>query len=235
MAGSSPGSRSRPGSLGIPRYQAGETTGDAGYELHMTESRQESWCRFGPIVVHYDERVLSPRPWTFQQSRWAAELAADAESGQMVELCAGAGHIGLAAAVLADRDLVQIEADPVAAAYAAANAVDAGWGERVEVRNEPVQGALRPGEMFPVMIADPPYLHSAETSRLPDDPPTAIDGGTDGLDLVRACLDVAAEHLPAGGRLLLQLAGPAQGDEVFGLLRESPELRLRCRPRGSST
>src|SRR4051812_36141972 len=170
-----------------------------------------STCRFGPITVAYDARVLTPRPWTLAQSVWAAELVGDGRvDGRLLELCAGAGQIGLAAAVLADQDLVQVELDPVAAAYAAGNAQRAGWGERVEIRVGHLQTALRPGELFPLIIADPPYLLSSATSRWPDDPLSAIDGGPDGLDLLRACLAVAAEHLTIHGCLLLQVAGASQ-------------------------
>jgi release factor glutamine methyltransferase len=169
-------------------------------------------------LVAFDERVLTPRAWTFQQSEWAAELAADSAPGAMLELCAGAGHIGLAAAVLADRDLIQVEADPVAASFARSNAARAGWGERVEVRNVRLEEAVQPEEQFPLVIADPPYLRSADVSRWPEDPPLAIDGGTDGLDLVRACLDVSARHLTQAGRLLLQIAGPSQAQHITDLL-----------------
>jgi methylase of polypeptide subunit release factors len=186
-------------------------------------------CRFGPLVVDYDEQVLSPRPWTFEQSQWAVELAATAPPGPIVELCAGAGHIGLAAAVLADRDLVQVEADPRAAHYAMQNAARAGWAGRTEIRSRPLQVALPAGELFELMIADPPYLRTAEISRWPEDPTSAIDGGADGLELVRACLTVAGEHLTATGQLLLQVAGPDQGAHVRSLLGTAPELRLRER------
>lgn len=171
-------------------------------------------CTFGPVVVEYDRRVLSPRPWTLRQSEWAAALCTETAPGPLLELCAGAGHIGLAAAVLADRDLVQVEADPVAAGYARANADRAGRGGRVEVRNERLESAVRPDEAFPLVLADPPYLPSADTARWPDDPLTAIDGGRDGLAVTRACLATAADHLAPGGRLLLQVAGPHQAEQV---------------------
>lgn len=169
-------------------------------------------CSFGPLTVQYDARVLVPRPWTLQQSEWAAELAGRASAGPMLELCAGAGHIGQAAAVLAGRDLVQVERDPVAAGYARRNAADAGLNERVEVRQASLADALAPDEVFPLVLADPPYLPSAQVSRWPEDPVTAIDGGPDGLDVVRLCLRVAAAHLVPGGPLLLQVAGDAQVD-----------------------
>lgn len=177
-------------------------------------------CRFGPLDITYDDRVLEPRAWTLAQSRWAVELAEEAErvpAGPLLELCAGAGHIGLAAAVLADRDLVQVEMDPWAAGHAEANARRAGWAERVQVRVGAIAGVLGDGERFPLVIADPPYLRSDAVGRFPEDPLLAIDGGQDGLAVVRQCLDAAVRVLPPGGPLLLQVAGPRQADEVGAL------------------
>lgn len=181
-----------------------------------------SVCLFGPVTIRYDVRVLRPRPWTLLQSSWAADLAAEAPDGPLVELCAGAGHIGLAAAVLSDRDLVQVELDPVAAQFARTNAREAGRAERVQVREAPLQHALHPDERFAVMIADPPYLPTEQVATWPDDPPSAIDGGRDGLMITRDCLRVAAQHLVPGGHLLLQTAGPAQSDAVIALAAGLP-------------
>src|SRR4051812_586441 len=199
------------------RRRPGRTPGmqPSGSTIARAVERQR--CRFGPLEIDLDERVLVPRPWTFAQSEWAAELAVDAPAGALLELCAGAGQIGLAAAQLGGRPLVQVEADPVAAGYAAGNAVRAGLAGRTEIRCTRLETAIGPDERFPIVLADPPYLRSADVTRWPADPPTAIDGGPDGLAVVRACLDVAARCLPAGGALLLQVAGPLQADDVADL------------------
>ena len=212
--------------------EAGSTNGAAGTSTDVSHPTPEqtaapSSSRFGPLLVEYDERVLTPRPWTLEQSRWAAELAASADPGPLLELCAGAGHIGLAAAVLAGCDLVQVEADPVAARYAATNAERAGWAQRVDVRTARLTEALREDEQFPLVIADPPYLPTVDVQRWPADPVRAIDGGADGLDVIRDCLEVGAAHLPPGGWLLLQVAGPAQADRVTRLVADAPAPVLR--------
>lgn len=183
--------------------------------------RPRRWSLFGPLVVEYDERVLAPREWTVQQSRWATQLAAELPSGPILELFAGAGHIGLAAALLSRRPLVQVEANPVAAEYALRNAESAGWRRRVDIRVGSITDVLRPDERFPLVIADPPYLPSDSVGRWPDDPPEAIDGGPDGLRLVRQCLAVAAAHVAEGGAVLLQTAGRAQNDVITEYLRTS--------------
>jgi release factor glutamine methyltransferase len=166
--------------------------------------------RFGPLDIAYDERVLEPRAWTLHQSEWAAALLAGAPAGPVLELCSGAGQIGLAAAVLADRDAVLVDASEVACEFARDNAAAAGWAGRTDVRHEPMTEALSARERFALVLADPPYIPSAGTSTYPEDPLSAIDGGDDGLDLARTCLGVAARHLEPGRPLLLQLRDEEQ-------------------------
>jgi methylase of polypeptide subunit release factors len=160
---------------------------------------------FGPLRIQYDERVLRPRPWTAQQSLWAADLVARAPAGRILELCSGAGQIGLLTVSVAPRQLVCVDFDPVACDYARRNAEAAGLGALVEVRQGRLEEALDEEERFAVVIADPPWVPHDEISRFPEDPVTAIDGGPDGLDLARACLRVAAGHLLTGGSVLLQI------------------------------
>lgn len=179
---------------------------------------------FEGLCIQYDERVLEPRPWTALQSRWAAELIADAPPGPVLELCSGAGHIGLLAVTLAPRSLVCVDADAVACEFLRRNAEHAAL--RVDVREGPMDRVLEQDERFAIVIADPPWVSTAEVERFPEDPVTAIDGGQDGLDLVRACLDVIDAHLVIGGSALLQ-AGPDQPDEVGALVAGYDRLAVR--------
>lgn len=169
---------------------------------------------FGPLRIEYDDRVLRPRPWTFAQSQWALELLADAPPGPILELCSGAGQIGLAAALLSGRDVVLVDASEAACELGLRNASAAGLGGRVEMRHRALDQALKPEERFALVLADPPYIRSADTDAFPQDPLTAIDGGDDGLELARLCLRVAAEHLDAGAPVLLQLRDRAQADQL---------------------
>jgi release factor glutamine methyltransferase len=169
---------------------------------------------FGPLTIAFDERVLRPRPWTLAQSEWAADLSVTAPGGPVLELCSGAGHIGLAAVVTSGRRLVCVDANPVACDYARVNAGAAGMEDRVEVREARLESALEPDERFPVIIADPPWVPGALTSQFPEDPLSAIDGGHDGLDVARACLDVVDAHLADGGVAVLQLGTEAQADAL---------------------
>ena len=169
-----------------------------------------STMRFGHLVIDFDARVLRPRPWTTHQSWWAAELLRSAPDGPVLELCAGAGQIGLLGLADDDRELVLVDVDETACTYARFNAGRAGLADRVSVRCAAVTEALAVHEQFALIIADPPWVPSADVGRYPEDPVHAIDGGTDGLSLAWACLDLIAEHVRPGGFGLVQLGTAEQ-------------------------
>jgi methylase of polypeptide subunit release factors len=170
---------------------------------------------FAGLDITFDERVLRPRPWTQEQARWAAQLLTHLPSGPVLELCCGAGQIGLAAVAGTDRSLVCVDVDATAVEYAQQNARSAGLDHRVTVRRGRFQEVLRPDERFPLVIADPPWVTSAETGRFPLDPLLAIDGGSDGLVVARVCLETIEAHLADGGEALLQLGSV---DQVAALM-----------------
>ncbi|AJR18011.1 methyltransferase [Pimelobacter simplex] len=167
---------------------------------------------FGPLAIEYDETVLRPRRWTVAQGRWAATLLPALPPGPVLELCAGAGQIGLLAVHGTRRTLVAVDASPTACAWARHNA--ASNGLRADVRETSLSDALQPDESFPLVIADPPWVPHDDIGRHPDDPVTAIDGGPDGLDVARQCVDLAAAHLAPGGSVLLQLGTNEQADRL---------------------
>lgn len=172
---------------------------------------------FGPLVIRYDDRVLAPRPWTILQSEWALELLGSLPPGPVLELCAGTGHIGLVVAYETGRELIQVEADAAASQFALENARLAPV-HRYHLRHSEILDAISRTDRFPLILADPPYVPSADVRDFPDDPPAAIDGGADGLDLVRQCLEVARRTLLPDGALLLQVRGKEQGRQIGHLV-----------------
>jgi release factor glutamine methyltransferase len=166
------------------------------------------------LRIEYGSTLLEPRPWTALQGRWAAELAVDLPPGPILEVCSGAGHIGLVAAAGCDRPLVQVDANPSACDYARRNAEAAGLADRVTVRCGSIDDVRTVGERFPLVIADPPYVPSEAVVRFPGDPRHTIDGGPDGLGLARACVDLFVDVLVPGGVGLLQLGSLDQVEQM---------------------
>lgn len=173
----------------------------------MSEVLTAAVIRFGPIDVAFDESLLRPRSWTLAHSEWAAELS---DGSPMLEVGCGAGHIGLAAAVLSGARVVQVDRDPAACRWAGINAAANGCGGLVEQRCGRAEDVLGRKEQFRVIIADPPYVPSSEVHLYPEDPLGAIDGGSDGLDSVRSFLMGVAGHLDRDGSVVMQVRGLAQ-------------------------
>ncbi|ANH38048.1 Release factor glutamine methyltransferase [Nocardioides dokdonensis FR1436] len=165
---------------------------------------------FGPLEIAYDDQVLEPRPWTQAQSRWARELLDHAPDGRVLELCAGVGHIGLLAVHGTDRRLCCLDLSARACELLAANVVTNRMGDQVEVRQGDLADLPRDTERFALVVADPPWVPSADIGRFPQDPTLAIDGGPEGLDVARACVRAAGACLVEGGLLVLQLGTPEQ-------------------------
>jgi release factor glutamine methyltransferase len=178
---------------------------------------------FEGLQIRYDDRVLAPRDWTAAQAHWAAELLATAPPGPVLELCAGVGHIGLLAVRLAPRPLVCVDTNPAACDLLRENA--RAHRVPVDVREGSMDVVLHPSEQFPVILADPPWVERAQVAGYPEDPVTAIDGGLDGLDLVRLCLRVVADHLMPAGSAVLQV-GPTQVEATRRLVSTYGDLRL---------
>jgi len=214
MTTTTPGPASVPALAGAPDDRA---------ELADPPDRTREVLDFGPLRIAFDDRLLRPRPWTAAQSAWAAELLDDAPAGPVLELCAGAGHIGLLAVLGTERRLVCVDVNPSACAYAMENAAAAGLTGRVEAREGRMDEVLDEHERFALVIADPPWVRRADVGRYPEDPRLAIDGGEDGLDLAWTCVDVARDHLLPGGSLLLQLGTVEQVDALRDRLRRAAD------------
>lgn len=205
----------------------------------MNETAAGPPCQitFGGLTICFDHRVLAPRPWTEAQSEWGAELLIQAPLGPVLELCAGAGHIGLRAIRDSDRSLVMVDVNPAAQEIARANAEANQMSSRVETRLAPLASALGDEERFALILADPPWVRTADTSMYPDDPVLAIDGGDDGLALARVCMELIERHLVDGGSALLQLGTRAQAhalaEDVAGQARPALDvLEVRHGDRG---
>lgn len=182
---------------------------------------------FGPVDIAFDDSVLIPRPWTIAQSTWARQLLEAVPSGHVLELCSGAGHIGLAAVHGTERHLVQVDRDPHACELARENGAAAGVA--ADVRCGPMSEVLADDDRFALVIADPPWVPSAGVQVFPADPVWAIDGGDDGLDVARECVRVAARHLDPEGVVVLQLGSAEQCGQLDDTLRECGLVTIEVR------
>jgi release factor glutamine methyltransferase len=100
-----------------------------------------------------------------------------------------------------------------------------------------VQGDLfepfKPGDTFEIIVSNPPYIPTAEIGTLDADvqkhePHSALDGGPDGLDVIRRIITQAKKYLSPGGALILELS-PEQASDVSRLLTEAGYVGVESR------
>jgi release factor glutamine methyltransferase len=106
-----------------------------------------------------------------------------------------------------------------------ANAAGLGFDGRVRVVAGDLLAAVRPGSVD-LIIANPPYLPTGSLASLaPEvrdhDPILALDGGPDGLEVIRRLAREARSRLAPGGTLALETAGGRQAGAVADLLNEA--------------
>ena len=169
-----------------------------------------------------DKRALIPRPETEQLVEIALEIVKGKTAPRILDIGTGSGVIAITLAIeLPAAEIHAIDFSADALALAVANAERHELVERVCFHQADL---LPPDESkFDLIVANLPYIPTAEIAALsPEvrhDPLAALDGGPDGLDLIRRLIDAAPDRLPPHGALLLEL-GAGQADAVNTLLAD---------------
>jgi release factor glutamine methyltransferase len=171
------------------------------------------WAEFCGLRIAVGPGVFVPRRRTeflvrLAAAGWAAEKRPGGESPVVLDLCCGSGAAGVAVAAAAGgARLYAADIDPVAVAYARRNAGPAGGQVYQGDLFGPLPDALR-GHVD-ILAVNVPYVPTGEIGLLPaeareHEPRVALDGGPDGLDVLRRVAADAAEWLAPGGRLLTE-------------------------------
>jgi release factor glutamine methyltransferase len=160
-----------------------------------------------------DARVLVPRPETELVAE--AAIAALPPEGAALDLCTGSGCIAVSVALARPgARVVATDVSPGALDVARENAST--LGATVSFLEGDLYAPLAPGERFDVIVSNPPYVPSGEIAGLSREvrrePRIALDGGADGLDVLRRIVSSAPSRLRPDDRLLLEMhethAGP---------------------------
>jgi release factor glutamine methyltransferase len=168
------------------------------------------------LTLKSDARALIPRPETEQLCEMLVEQAKAAEcvwkAGRIADVGTGSGCIALAlAAKLTDAQVAGLDASDDALALARENAALTGLDARVTFTKSNLLSAV--DDPLDLIVANLPYIPAADIAALqPEvqrDPRAALDGGADGLDIIRRLLPEATAKLRAGGLLALEV-GPEQ-------------------------
>lgn len=176
------------------------------------------------LELAVDRRVLVPRPDTEHLVDWVLEELRPPPAPIATILDVGTGSGAIALALKKARDDTAMTATDVsedALVVAAANVSAVGVDVEL-VCADLFEGLETPPGGWDVIVSNPPYIPSADLDELQPEvrdhePRGALDGGDDGLDVVRRIVAQAPSVLRGGGRLYLEV-GIGQHESVRGLM-----------------
>jgi len=191
--------------------------------LQYVEARADFMGR--PFYV--DPRVLIPRPETEQLVEMVLDTpGAWPENGAVIaDVGTGSGCIVVSLALARPcASLVATDLHEDALAVARGNAERHGVADRIEFRQTSLLEGVA-AESLDVVVSNPPYVATCELDGLPREvreyePCSALDGGPDGLDLVRMLAKQAHNRLKPAGHLFVEI-GETQGSPVRALLEDA--------------
>lgn len=194
-------------------------------------------ARFRELTLSVDHRVLIPRPETetlveavlgWARERTGAEGAEGSARG-LTALDVGTGSGAIALSLLVEGPFERVIATDVSAdalAVAEANARSLGLGERLEFRRGDLWAPVHAGEVFDVVVSNPPYVAESDRPGLPPEvrdwePAVALHAGDDGLAVLLGLVAGAPARLRPGGLLALEV-GAGQAQSVAAAIAANP-------------
>jgi release factor glutamine methyltransferase len=164
------------------------------------------WAEFRGLRVAVEPGVFVPRRRTEFLVEQALAQAPDASV--VVDLCCGSGAVGAALAAAFGRvELHAADIDPAATRCARRNVASYGGNVHTGDLFAALPDTLR--GRVDILAANVPYVPTGEVGLLPaeareHEPLVALDGGADGLDILRAVATGAPDWLAPGGCLLVE-------------------------------
>jgi ribosomal protein L3 glutamine methyltransferase len=166
---------------------------------------REAWL--GEHRFYVDERVIIPRSYFLELIPQLPEVGA----GAVADVCTGSGCLAILLALRFPRatvDAIDLSADAIDVARINVRAHR--LARRVRLRRSDVFDDV-PVTKYDLIVSNPPYEPSALMAGLPEEfrrePRLALDGGRDGLDVIRKLLRQARGRLTPGGSLLIEVGG----------------------------
>lgn len=163
------------------------------------------WAEFHDLAIHVDRGVFVPR----RRSEFLVQQAAEVtRPGTVVlDLCCGSGALGAALAAQIPVELYASDIEEAAVACARRNLT--AFHGRVFQGDlfQPLPSSLR--GRVDVLLANVPYVPSTRIGLMPaeareHEARCALDGGADGLDVLRRVAAEAPAWLVPGGHLLVE-------------------------------
>ncbi|MFG2352387.1 putative protein N(5)-glutamine methyltransferase [Streptomyces sp. NPDC048521] len=186
------------------------------------------WARFHGLRITVEPGVFVPRRRT--EFLVDQALAAAPRASVVVDLCCGSGALGAAlAAALDGAEVHAADIDPAAVRCARRNLAAFGGRAHRGDLYDALPAGLR--GRVDVLTANVPYVPTDEVALLPaeardHEPLAALDGGADGLDVLRRVAAGASGWLAPGGCLLTETSERQAETAVEVLTRAGLTTRL---------
>jgi release factor glutamine methyltransferase len=177
---------------------------------------------FYGVRVAVSPDVLIPRPETEGLVRWAAEILRDEPAPVIADIGTGSGAIACALARSLPRlRVLAVERFIPALAVAASNVRKLGLSRQVKLLAGDLLTPFRPCRLD-LVIANPPYVPTSVVASLSPEvaafePRQALDGGPDGMAVIRRLIAGAPAVLRPRGFLMMEI-GEDQGGPLASLL-----------------
>jgi len=173
--------------------------------------------------------ALAAQPGTEPSAAASSQEDAGRAVARVIDVGTGSGAVALAIKHLRpDVEVLAIDISPVAIAVATENA--ARLGLLVEFWQGDLLSALPSDRQADVLVANLPYIPTAEIAALQaevrHEPHSALDGGSDGLVVVRRLLSQARSMLRRGGAIALEI-GAGQATATMALLQQAGFVDVR--------
>ncbi|SFH55995.1 peptide chain release factor N(5)-glutamine methyltransferase [Planctomicrobium piriforme] len=168
--------------------------------------------------------VFIPRPDTEILVVAAIEILKDLPGADVLDLCSGSGCVPIAIAKnQLNAKVMTVELDPNVAAVTQANIDRHQLQDRVTLLQGDLFQPVPGGSQFDVITSNPPYVQQGEIAGLAADirnhePHLALDGGADGLDVIRRIVEQSPAKLKSGGWLMFELS-PEQAPAALKLVQ----------------
>ena len=174
--------------------------------------------------------VLTPRPETelLVEETIALVNKDNQARPHVVDVGTGSGCVAIAIAKTGSARVTATDISSLAIAVARHNATRHGVDDSIHWVCAPLlKGVHEPPD---IITANLPYIPSMEISKLPPEvqqfePHVALDGGTDGLEIITKLLHEASFRLKNGSSLILEM-GRGQAPALRRLLETTPELQI---------
>jgi len=217
--------------------------------LGFLERRRNGECvayilgrkEFRGLEFAVNNNVLVPRPDTETLVEAALGCIGERKNISLLDLCTGSGAI--AVSLKNERPSLRVSASDIsvqALDIARLNTIRLLDGRLLDRR--PVNSSRNKIQFyqsdlfetiagsFDIIVSNPPYVPSSDLETLAPElrgePQIALDGGGDGLDLIRKIIARSPEHLLPEGVLLLE-AGPEQMPDIAVLLENNSYTGIR--------